>query len=59
MQVYYTTQETNDMEKLLSTLFLSLGDVIDWLAADPAVRAVMPSEMYDLNQQRQHSVNAD
>lgn len=41
------------MEKLLSALFLSLGDVIDWLAVDPAVRAVMPSEMYDLTQRHQ------
>ena len=47
------------MEKLLSTLLLSLGEVIDWLATDPAVRAVMPSEMYDLNQKRHHNVNTD
>ena len=47
------------MERLLSILILSLGDVIDWLAADPAVRAVMPSEMYDLNQQRQHNIHVD
>ncbi len=41
------------MKKLLTTLMLSLGEVLDWLATDPTVKAVMPREMYCLTEQSQ------
>ena len=41
------------MKKLLVTLMLSLGEVLDWLATDPTVKAVMPREMYGFNEQAQ------
>ncbi|MGB3295597.1 MAG: hypothetical protein WBB01_21650 [Phormidesmis sp.] len=41
------------MKNLLLTLVRSLGEVLDWLATDPTVKAVMPREMYGLTEQYQ------
>lgn len=41
------------MKKLLVTLILSLGEVLDWLATDPTVKATMPREMYAFSEHHQ------
>ena len=38
------------VKTFLVTLISSLGDVADWLADDPTITAVMPSEMSSLGQ---------
>lgn len=38
------------MKKILMSFILSLGEALDWLAADPAIKAVMPSEMYNFKE---------
>lgn len=38
------------MKKMLTTLMLSLGEVLNWLATDPTVKAVMPREMYGFSE---------
>ena len=41
------------MKRLLVTLVHSLGEVLDWLATDPTVKAVMPREMYSFSDPHQ------
>lgn len=44
------------MKKFLMPFILSLGEILDWLATDPAIKAVMPSEMYNFEEyQREES----
>ncbi|MEM9905177.1 MAG: hypothetical protein AAF921_09170 [Cyanobacteria bacterium P01_D01_bin.44] len=35
------------MKKRLMSWVMSLGEMFDWLSADPVIRSVMPSELYD------------
>jgi len=36
------------MKNLIMLLISSIGSSLDFLATDPAIKAAMPSEMYDL-----------
>lgn len=48
------------MKKLLASLFLSLGEIMDGLGRDPAILSFMPREMFsDTNHLEMSSLEID
>ena len=47
------------MKKLLASLFLSLGEIVDGLGRDPVILSFMPREMFSDNNLEMNSIEID